>query len=752
MKNIAIKTVILFVTSQLLFIWSVSAQSSAHFAVKVSAEVQEEPPQIRLDWPLITGIEQYVIYKREYGQKEWGYLANLTGLETQYTDDNVIPGRIYEYGIFKKPSWIYDTIMVTAGDDLVFQINDSWGDGICCWLGNGYYQLLLDDSTIVRGGNFQFVETYAFQVPGQPGETKEVIVNIYFDSYPDETTWKLSEGDGTLITRGGPYEYPEYSYITAGIKILPVEQRGTILLLLDDVYPNPLQTELERFQLDLICDGWKVKTKEINRAESVQEVKAKIISECSGDPSINTLLLFGHIPVPYSGNIAMDGHADHVGAWPADQYYADIDGEWTDEFINNTSASRPANHNIPGDGKFDQSFLPSDVDLMIGRIDLTDLPAFAENDMILMQKYLNKNHAYRHGLFDVNRKALIQENLVSRPAHAMAWRNFSPMFGMMNVESGNYLTQLQEDSFLCSFGSGGSYYTGCGGVVTTNDCATKTLNSVFTMLFGSYFGDWDNTNNILRSPLAGDGFILTNFWACIPCWKIHPMGIGYTIGHCTMLTQNTTSEYSADYGDRYVHSALMGDPTLRLHIVKPPSNLNPENSGFSVILNWTASPDDVLGYYVYRTDTLSNDFLRIHDEIITSTGFTDHNPPAGDNLYMVKAIKLETSACGSYLNLSQGIIGSIQVNIDEFKIPRKPEVIIYPNPGRDIFYLETKNMTDGIRIEVMDISGTKLLTINPDQGTNRSKYHLDLEKYAKGIYFIKVITTLRTDYLKIIKF
>ena len=139
MKNIAIKTVILFFTSQLLFFWPVSAQSSAHFAVKVSAEVQEEPPQIKLDWPLITGIEQYVIYKREYGQKEWGYLANLPGLVTQYADDDVIPGRIYEYGIFKKPSWIYDTIMVAGGDDLVFQINDSWGDGICYWLGNGYY-------------------------------------------------------------------------------------------------------------------------------------------------------------------------------------------------------------------------------------------------------------------------------------------------------------------------------------------------------------------------------------------------------------------------------------------------------------------------------------------------------------------------------------------------------------------------------------------------------------------------------------
>jgi hypothetical protein len=43
----------------------------------------------------------------------------------------------------------------------------------------------------------------------------------------------------------------------------------------------------------------------------------------------------------------------------ADVYYADLDGTWTDASVNNTSASSPRNHNVRGDGKFDQSKVPS---------------------------------------------------------------------------------------------------------------------------------------------------------------------------------------------------------------------------------------------------------------------------------------------------------------------------------------------------------------------------------------------------------
>jgi hypothetical protein len=90
----------------------------------------------------------------------------------------------------------------------------------------------------------------------------------------------------------------------------------------------------------------------VNRGDSVTHVKDLIKKEYSAD-SANTkaVFLFGHVPVPYSGDTAADGHyGEHQGAWPCDGYYADMDGIWTDKSVNMTIASDPRNRNIPGDG------------------------------------------------------------------------------------------------------------------------------------------------------------------------------------------------------------------------------------------------------------------------------------------------------------------------------------------------------------------------------------------------------------------
>src|SRR3712207_9501473 len=67
-------------------------------------------------------------------------------------------------------------------------------------------------------------------------------------------------------------------------------------------------------------------------------------------------------------------------AWPADMYYGDIDGEWSDDNVENTGATRPENHNVIGDGKFDLDIIPSDIDLMVSRIDFHNLPVFSRSE------------------------------------------------------------------------------------------------------------------------------------------------------------------------------------------------------------------------------------------------------------------------------------------------------------------------------------------------------------------------------------
>jgi len=184
----------------------------------------------------------------------------------------------------------------------------------------------------------------------------------------DATSWDNSTvltGSSTSfvdndVVEGQSYEYQihkiastyqGYGYICAGINTPLVEDRGKVILVVDSTYAADLSSELTRLQQDLKGDGWQVVRQDVSRYDSVQGVKAFIQSQYYADTAnVRCVFLFGHVPVPYSGNISPDEHpADHKGAWPADVYYGDMDGTWTDSSVYNTSAADTRNHNVPGD-------------------------------------------------------------------------------------------------------------------------------------------------------------------------------------------------------------------------------------------------------------------------------------------------------------------------------------------------------------------------------------------------------------------
>ena len=47
-----------------------------------------------------------------------------------------------------------------------FQIRDSFGDGICCRAGEGYYMLMLDDHVFIKSdGTYTDTEIWEFSIP-----------------------------------------------------------------------------------------------------------------------------------------------------------------------------------------------------------------------------------------------------------------------------------------------------------------------------------------------------------------------------------------------------------------------------------------------------------------------------------------------------------------------------------------------------------------------------------------------------------
>jgi hypothetical protein len=169
----------------------------------------------------------------------------------------------------------------------------------------------------------------------------------------------------------------KYGYLSSGIDVVANSNRGIAIVVIENSFISNtvFQTAINLLLTDLENDGWFPKAVYVNKTDAVTSVKSQIVLKYNEDvTNTKLLLLLGNVPVPYSGFNNPDGHTDHRGAWPTDTYYADINGAWTDATVNDVTSSNSKNHNIPGDGKYDQDQIPSLVELQVGRIDLSNLP------------------------------------------------------------------------------------------------------------------------------------------------------------------------------------------------------------------------------------------------------------------------------------------------------------------------------------------------------------------------------------------
>ena len=162
-------------------------------------------------------------------------------------------------------------------------------------------------------------------------------------------------------------------------------------------------------------------------------------------------------------------------------------------------------------------------------------------------------------------------------------------------------------------------------------------------------------DNLMRATIAHERGALTCGWAGRPHWYLHSMGMGETIGDALRRTQNNdgTDYQPAGGAARGIHIALLGDPTLRLHRVAPPTDVRVQAAGRGVRLTWSASPQPVAGYHVYRAASEFGPYERLTKEPIKTLTAND-----GDGtrslFYQVRAVVLQESTTGSYYNSSQG--------------------------------------------------------------------------------------------------
>lgn len=518
----------------------------------------------------------------------------------------------------------------------------------------------------------------------------------------------FTDQDGALQA-GQTYEYlvtHNWSYartILVPLAASPVERRGRVILLVDQTLAARLQAPLDRLRADLVGDGWTVIRHDVPRQGNdvwnqspvnpawiadVARVKSLIEADYAAAPAeTKAVFILGHVTVPYSGAWAEDGHPDHGGAWPADSYYGDMDGHWSDSAANNAATtSNPVLRNIPGDGKFDphdfksgitpaNGSAPNGVELGVGRVDFANLPAFQpQTEADLLQQYLEKDHRYRLKQIVFERPAIVAGYFSSPFSNESlviydnaAW-NLSRLVGRPaeGVTPGDcFLATTTSYLWGMQGGYGGPATINCdpgaNQVQGISPHETRHLAGLaaeprigFYLLKGSYFGDWNQTpDNLLRACLATRNHGLAAVWTRDSLWHFESLAAGDTLGSGFVRTARGAASTRT--------TALLGDPTLRARLTAPPGQPTATRTAGATRLGWQASPEATAGYLVYRSARgLDGPFERLNPAPVTGTSLTDAAAPAGRQLYAVRAAELVSTGSGSYTNLSQAVFVTVE--------------------------------------------------------------------------------------------
>ena len=318
----------------------------------------------------------------------------------------------------------------------------------------------------------------------------------------------------------------------------------------------------------------------------------------------------------------------------------------------------------------------------------------------------------------------------------------------------DYLSTLSSNDYLWSYGCGAGSHTSCNGLnngsnLTTSNLASNDIQTTFTMLFGSYFGDWDKSNNLMRAALAS-GKTLSIAWSGRPNWHFHNMALGSVIGECALQSQDLSTDYLSltlpIVTQEGVYVALLADPSLRMYYLQPASNLSLINNNNNAELSWSASLDNTIdGYNIYRK-LPGGLWTKINTNVVVGLSYIDNSIPNGGSIdYMVRAVKFKINASGSFYNESLGSRATENFSVESTNIASS-NIMVYPNPTSDIIILKGINsLTELSHVHLLDNNGALIKNI----GINETK--VDLSSFSTGIYFIEIKHQLGAGRIKVVK-
>lgn len=462
-----------------------------------------------------------------------------------------------------------------------------------------------------------------------------------------------------------------WGYLEIGYGLPEVIDKGNILLCIDNIMYDSVEADFLEYVRALNLHGFNAEFVKVPRADyyntkavlQTKEITKAKYEELNGN--LDYIILVGRVAVPYSGSTSPDGHSDETfGAWPADHFYGEFDGNWTDYLIDTVRELSPEvkvlhhHNNSAWDGKWDQTILPSEVEVSVGRIDVSDLTYFEESEAELLKRYFRKNIKWRKGEIDYPRRTLLDDKFGffnSELFATEAWRNFSALVGYDNIDELSGRWDLRDKEYLFFWGAASGGYTGISETAFSFDYANHPYYGVFGFIFGSRILEFMHPNNTLKAQIASEPSFLSSIWSVRPNWFLHNMATGKTLGEVSKNSINNGVNYD-NHGfkafTRAVFMNVIGDPTLEMLVTDPPQNVKQVINGNEVELSWELTPDAEY-YNIYFAESLSSEKVKLNENPITDNSFVTNN---SNGIYIVKSVKLQITNSGSYWLESIGVV------------------------------------------------------------------------------------------------
>ena len=167
---------------------------------------------------------------------------------------------------------------------------------------------------------------------------------------------------------------------------------GILYILVEPgIYPS-IFSHVARYMNDVANDGF---TPELHTEGWADEFEVKALLETGYSNGMVGAFFIGDVPFAM-GEIDNDYGAYGYTSFPIDLFYMDIDGTWVD--------------NNPANGIFDDHLTGTgdlQPEIWVGRLYASTITIAGEDEVSLIQNYLDKNHEYRMGNLTLANRALV---------------------------------------------------------------------------------------------------------------------------------------------------------------------------------------------------------------------------------------------------------------------------------------------------------------------------------------------------------